>query len=68
MPGLDSIMGGCGGGPMGMINQLMQMLQQLQQQQGGESGQCGRCSDGGQNPDPAQMFQHILQELTQGQG
>ena len=27
----------------------------------------GQCSQGGQN-DPAQMFQQILQQLTQGQG
>ena len=37
---------------------------QQQQQQAGEFGQC---SQGGQN-DPAQMFQQIMQQLTQGQG
>ena len=60
MSGLGSIMGG--GGPMGILNQLMQMVQQMQPQQSGESGQC---SEGGGQNDPAQMFQQILQQLTQ---
>jgi len=34
----------------------------MQPQQGGESGQC---SEGGGQNDPAQMFQQILQQLTQ---
>jgi hypothetical protein len=51
-----------GGGPMGMINQLMQTVQQMQPQQSGESGQC---AEGGGKNDPAQMFQQILQQLTQ---
>jgi hypothetical protein len=51
-----------GGGPMGMINTLMQSMQQMQSQQGGESGQC---SEGGGKNDPAQMFQKIMQQLTQ---
>jgi hypothetical protein len=50
---------------MAMLNQIMQMVQQMQPQQGGESGQCSQ--GGGQN-DPAQMFQQIMQQLTQGQG
>ena len=62
MSGLGGIMGG---GPMGMLNQIMQMVQQMQPQQSGESGQCSQ--GGGQN-DPAQMFQQIMQQLTQGQG
>jgi hypothetical protein len=44
-----------------MINKVMQSVQQMQSQQGGESGQC---SEGGKN-DPAQMFQQIMQQLTQ---
>ena len=60
--GIMSMMGG--GGPMGMINQLMQSMQQ-QTQQSGESDQCSQ--GGGQN-DPAQMFQQILQQMTQGGG
>jgi hypothetical protein len=28
----------------------------------------GQCSQGGGQNDPAQMFQQILQQLTQGQG
>jgi hypothetical protein len=39
----------------------------MTQQKGSECGQSGQCSQGGQN-DPAQMFQQILQQLTQGQG
>jgi hypothetical protein len=54
-----------GGGPMGILNQVMQTIQQMQQQQG--SSECGGCSEGGQQ-DPGQMFQQILQQLTQGQG
>jgi hypothetical protein len=50
------------GGPMGMLSQVMQTVQQMQQQQGSEG-----CSEGGKN-DPTQMFQHIMQQLTQGQG
>jgi len=65
MSGLGGIMGG--GGPMAMINQIMQMLQQMQKQQGGECGQAAGCDQGGQK-DPAQMFQHVLQQLMQGQG
>ena len=60
MFGIMSMMGG--GGPMGMINQLMQSVQQMQPQQSGDSGQCSQ--GGGQN-DPAQMFQQIMQQLTQ---
>jgi hypothetical protein len=56
---LGGIMGG--GGPMGMINKIMQAVEQMKPQQGGESGQC---SEGGKN-DPAQMFQQIMQQLTQ---
>ena len=56
---------------MGMLNQIMQMLQQqTQTQQSDESSQCGgssQCGQGGQN-DPAQMFQQLLQQLTQAQG
>jgi hypothetical protein len=61
---LGGIMGmlGGGGGPMGMISQLMQTVQQMQPQQSGGSDQCSQ--GGGQN-DPAQMFQQILQQLTQ---
>ena len=59
MGGIMSLMGG--GGPMGMINQVMKAVEQMKSQQGGESGQC---SQGGQN-DPAQMFQQIMQQLTQ---
>ncbi len=59
--GIMGMMGG--GGPMGMINKLMQSVQQMQPQQGGESGQC---SEGGGKNDPAQMFQQIMQQLTQG--
>jgi len=55
-----SLMGG--GCPMGMINKVMQAVQQMQSQQGGESGQC---SEGGGKNDPAQMFQQIMQQLTQ---
>jgi hypothetical protein len=50
---------------MSMINQIMQMVQQMQPQQSGESGQC---SQGGGQTDPAQMFQKVLEQLTQGQG
>ena len=35
--------------------------------EGASSGQGGQGVQGGQN-DPAQMFQQILQQLTQGQG
>jgi hypothetical protein len=45
-----------------MIQQLMQTVEQMKPQQGGESGQC---SEGGGQNDPAQMFQQILQQLTQ---
>ena len=67
-------MSGIGGG--GGLDKIMHMLQQLlhqvqHQQQGGEASQAGGCDQGGQN-DPAQMFQqvlqHLLQEVTQGQG
>jgi hypothetical protein len=51
-----------GGGPMGMIQKLMQQVQQMQPQQSGGSDQCSQ--GGGQN-DPAQMFQQIMQQLTQ---
>ena len=58
--------GGAMGGPMmGILNQLMQSVTQMQHQQ--QTSECGQCSQGGQN-DPAQMFQQILQQLTQGQG
>jgi hypothetical protein len=49
---------------MGMINQIMQMVQQMTQQQQGSE----QCSQGGGGNDPAQMFQQVLQQLTQGQG
>jgi hypothetical protein len=58
---LGGIMGMMGG-PMGMLSQVMQTVQQMQQQQGSEG-----CSEGGPK-DPGQMFQKILQQLTQGQG
>jgi hypothetical protein len=54
-----------GGGPMGMIQQLMQSVQQMSSQQ---SGGADQCSQGGGQNDPTQMFQQILQQLTQGQG
>ncbi|WKA30058.1 hypothetical protein [Bradyrhizobium roseum] len=47
---------------MGMINQVMKAVEQMKPQQGGESGQC---SEGGGKNDPAQMFQQIMQQLTQ---
>jgi hypothetical protein len=50
---------------MGIIQQLMQSVQQTQSQQ---SGGADQCSQGGGQNDPAQMFQQILQQLTQGQG
>jgi len=51
-----------GGGPMGMIQQLMQTVQQMQPQQ---SEGADQCSQGGGQTDPAQMFQQIMQQLTQ---
>jgi hypothetical protein len=51
---------------MGMINQIMQMVQQMQKQQGSDG--TGQCDQGGGKNDPAQMFQQILQQLTQGGG
>jgi hypothetical protein len=50
---------------MGMLNQIMQMVQQQTQSQ--QSSESGQCDQGGKN-DPAQMFQQLLQQLTQGQG
>ena len=47
------------GGIMGIAQQV---IQQIIQQQGCDGAQGGQC---GQN-DPAQMFQQILQQLTQG--
>ena len=60
--GIMGMMGGSGG-PMGMIQQLMQSVQQMQQQQGGECGGADQCQGGDQN-DPAQIFQMIKQQLT----
>jgi hypothetical protein len=51
-----------GGGPMGMINKIMQQVQQMQPQQ---SEGADQCSQGGGKNDPAQMFQQIMQQLTQ---
>jgi hypothetical protein len=58
---IGAAMGLMGGGGAGMIDKVMQAVQQMKSQQGGESGQC---SEGGKN-DPAQMFQQIMQQLTQ---
>jgi hypothetical protein len=58
--GIMGMMGG--GGGMDIIGKLMQMVEQMKPQQSGDSGQC---SEGGGQNDPAQMFQQILQQLTQ---
>ena len=54
---LDAVSGG------GLLNRLASMYQAFVGQTGGGEG--GQGGQGGQN-DPAQMFQQIMQQLTQG--